>query len=326
MNDHAGQPHVPVMTDRVVELLVDAPPGVVVDCTLGAGGHARSLLEARAARQGSAALVGLDRDPDALQLARQRLADVPSEAAVRLVHASFEAFDQVLDSLGISAVAGVLYDLGMSSMHVDRAERGFSYRHRGPLDMRMDPGQEVTAAQFVNRASREELARLIARYGEERFANRIAAAIVRRRPFETTDELAAAVRDAIPAATRRSGPHPATRTFQALRIAVNRELEALEASLPRAIERLEPGGVCVVLSYHSLEDRITKQVFADAARGCICPPRLPVCLCGREPLVEVLTRRPERPSESETAANPRARAARLRAARRLALTTLEKAP
>ncbi|MDQ3932755.1 MAG: 16S rRNA (cytosine(1402)-N(4))-methyltransferase RsmH [Actinomycetota bacterium] len=321
MSDGSGQSHIPVMVDRVVELLVDAPPGVVVDCTVGAGGHARSVLEARTARHGTATLVGLDRDPEALGLARESLADISTGATLRLVHATFEAFDEVLDRQGIGAIAGVLYDLGMSSMQVDRAERGFSYRHRGPLDMRMDPAQKVTAAQLVNHATRAELARIIGSYGEERFAQRIAAAIVRRRPFEATDELADTVREAIPAAARRRGPHPATRTFQALRIAVNRELEALEASLPRAIERLGAGGVCVVLSYHSLEDRVTKQVFADAARGCICPPGLPACLCGHEPLVDVLTRRPERPSASEIAVNPRARAARLRAVRRRAPTT-----
>ncbi len=329
MIESGGQPHVPVMLDRVVELLVDAPPGVVVDCTLGAGGHARAVLEARAARHGdspSGGLVGLDRDPEALEVARRRLADHGTQEAVWLVHASFEAFDKVLDSLGIGPVAGVLYDLGMSSMQVDRSERGFSYRHGGPLDMRMDPSQEVTAAQLVNESSREELARLIGRYGEERFAHRIAAAIVRRRPFQATDELAATVRDAIPAAARRSGRHPATRTFQALRIAVNRELEALEASLPRAIERLEPGGICVALSYHSLEDRIVKQVLAHAAQGCICPPKLPACLCGREPLVELVTKRPERPAASEIAANPRARPARLRAARRCDSPPPEEAP
>lgn len=326
MTDSGKQPHVPVMVDRVVELLEGGPPGVVVDCTLGAGGHARSVMEARRARYGSAALVGLDRDPDALALARERLADFAAEETVWLVHASFEAFDETLDRLGIGLVAGVFYDLGMSSMQVDRSERGFSYRYGGPLDMRMDPTQEVTAAQLVNEAAKEELARIIGRYGEERLAHRIAAAIVRRRPLQTTEELAATVRDAIPAAARRSGPHPATRTFQALRIAVNRELEALEASLPRAIERLEPGGICVVLSYHSLEDRIAKQVFVGAARGCICPPRLPACLCGREPLVELLTRRPERPSPSEIASNPRASAARLRAARRRAPTPTEEVP
>ncbi|MDQ4129821.1 MAG: 16S rRNA (cytosine(1402)-N(4))-methyltransferase RsmH, partial [Actinomycetota bacterium] len=224
MSESAGQPHVPVMLDRVVELLVDAPPGVIVDCTLGAGGHARGVLEARAARYPEAprnGLVGLDRDPQALELARRLLADLASEKPVWLVQASFEAFDEVLDRLGIGPVAGVLYDLGMSSMQVDTSERGFSYRHRGPLDMRMDPSQEVTAAELVNTSPREELARLIARYGEERFAHRIAAAIASRRPLRTTDELAATVRDAIPAATRRTGPHPATRTFQALRIAVN---------------------------------------------------------------------------------------------------------
>ncbi|MFN2557755.1 MAG: 16S rRNA (cytosine(1402)-N(4))-methyltransferase RsmH [Nitriliruptorales bacterium] len=318
MNEGGGQPHVPVMLDRVVELLASAPPGVIVDCTLGAGGHARGVLEARATLhdQSIIGLVGLDRDPEALELARQRLADLNAQLEVRLEHASFEAIDEVLDRLGIASVAGVLYDLGMSSMQVDQSERGFSYRRAGPLDMRMDPYQKLTAAQFVNETPKEDLARLISRYGEERFAHRIAAAIVRRRPFQTTEELAATVREAIPAAARRSGPHPATRTFQALRIAVNRELEALEASLPRAIERLQGGGICVVLSYHSLEDRVVKQVFADAARGCVCPPKLPTCVCDREPLVELLTRRPERPSESEVATNPRARPGRLRAVRR----------
>jgi 16S rRNA (cytosine1402-N4)-methyltransferase len=202
-------------------------------------------------------------------------------------------------------------------MHVDRPERGFSYRQDGPLDMRMDPTQQLTAADLVNDLDRGELARLLRRHGDERFADRIAARIVDARPLDSTVELAEVVRSAIPAAARRTGGHPATRTFQALRIAVNAELEALEAVLPTAIARLAPGGVCVALAYHSLEDRLVKRAFADAARGCICPPGLPVCACGRVPLVEHLVRRPERPDEAETLANPRATAARLRAVRRL---------
>ncbi|MDP9022118.1 MAG: 16S rRNA (cytosine(1402)-N(4))-methyltransferase RsmH, partial [Actinomycetota bacterium] len=245
----------------------------------------------------------------------QRLSDI--DAPTELIQARFDALVDVLDELGIARPAGVLYDLGISSMQVDRPGRGFSYRHEGPLDMRMDPTGGRSAADIVNEADERELRRVISRYGEERFAGRIAAAIVANRPVSTTRELAEVVREAIPAAARRTGPHPATRTFQALRIAVNAELEALEASLPQALPRLRAGGVCVVLAYHSLEDRIVKRTFADAARGCICPPRLPVCGCGRQPLVQVLTRRPERPRDAEVAANPRARAARLRAVRRL---------
>ncbi|MBW3576471.1 MAG: 16S rRNA (cytosine(1402)-N(4))-methyltransferase RsmH [Actinobacteria bacterium] len=303
------------MVDRVVGLLADAPPGPIIDCTLGAAGHAAAITRTRTARGLSTSLVGIDRDADALALARQRLSDI--DAPTELIQARFDALADVLDELGIQRPAGVLYDLGISSMQVDRPDRGFSYRHEGPLDMRMDPTSGRSAADIVNEADQQELGRVISRYGEERFASRIAAAIVANRPLSTTRELAEVVRDAIPAAARRTGPHPATRTFQALRIAVNAELEALEASLPQALERLMAGGVCVVLAYHSLEDRIVKRTFADAARGCICPPRLPVCGCGRQPLVEVLTRRPERPRDAEVAANPRARAARLRAARRL---------
>jgi 16S rRNA (cytosine1402-N4)-methyltransferase len=211
----------------------------------------------------------------------------------------------------------VFLDLGISSMHVDRAERGFSYRQPGPLDMRMDPSSTTTAADLVNDLEVRELARILRRYGDERFADRIARAIVAARPLTSTTELAEVVRDAIPQAARRTGGHPATRTFQALRIAVNAELEALEAILPTAIERLAPGGVFAVLSYHSLEDRLVKRAFADAATGCICPPGLPVCACGHTPAVEHVVRRPERPDEDELATNPRASAARLRAVRRL---------
>lgn len=310
------EPHVPVMRDRVTELVAGAPQGAVVDCTVGAGGHAWAILEARAGTGERPVLVGIDRDPDALGLAEARLRDDRWDA--HLIHARFDELEAVLDGAGIDRVAGVLYDLGISSMHVDEAERGFSYQHDGPLDMRMDPTRGRTAADLVNDLDQGELTDLIRRYGEERFAGRIAAAIVRARPLRRTAELAEVVRDAIPAATRRTGPHPATRTFQALRIAVNEELEAFRASLPQAIDRLVPGGVCVTIAYHSLEDRIAKRTFRDAARDCVCPPDMPVCGCDAQAEVHIVTRRPERPDDDETSRNPRARAARLRAVRKLA--------
>jgi 16S rRNA (cytosine1402-N4)-methyltransferase len=313
----ATPPHVPVLLDRVVELFGAAPDGPVVDGTLGAGGHAVAIVEQRLARFGHAHLVGLDRDPDALELARTNLAERVPSARVDLVRTRFDALPDALDELGLERVAGVFLDLGISSMHVDRAERGFSYRQTGPLDMRMDPDQPTSAADLVNDLDARELSRLLKRYGDERFADRIARAIVAARPLTTTTELAAVVRDAIPHAARRTGGHPATRTFQALRIAVNAELDALEAVLPAAIDRLADGGLLVVLSYHSLEDRLVKRAFVEAATGCICPPNFPVCACGHTPLVEHVIRRPERPDELEIATNPRASAARLRAVRRL---------
>jgi 16S rRNA (cytosine1402-N4)-methyltransferase len=312
-------PHVPVMLDRVVALLADAPDGVYLDATLGAAGHARAVLAARAERHGGARLVGIDRDPTALALADETLADLPHTVRRDLVEARFDAAPTVLDDLGVDRVAAVLLDLGISSMHVDRAERGFSYRQAGPLDMRMGPDAPLTAAEVVNTYAPRDLARVLRRYGEEKFADRIVRAVVERRagrPFETTTDLAEVVRDAIPHAARRTGGHPATRTFQALRIEVNGELTTLERALPDLVARLAPGGVLAVLAYHSLEDRIVKRTFADAASGCICPPGLPVCACGRVPLVEHVVRRPERPDAPETARNPRASAARLRAVRR----------
>jgi len=308
-------PHIPVMLDRVVELVADAPDGLVVDATVGAGGHARAIAAARRERLGRAQLLGLDRDPHALELAAAALADVDAE--VELVRTRFDHLPQVLDERGIDRVAAVLLDLGLSSMHVDDAERGFSYRRTGPLDMRMDPELPVTAADLVNEAAPQELARILRHYGEERFAERIVRAIVAARPLASTTELAEIVRDAIPAAARRHGGHPATRTFQALRIAVNDELAALDAVLPAVLDRLVVGGIAVVLSYHSLEDRRVKRAFVAAATGCVCPPGLPVCGCGRTPLVEPLTRRPERPSDAEISRNPRAASALLRAVRRL---------
>lgn len=311
----APAPHLPVMLDRVVELLVDTPDGVIVDATLGAGGHAEALGRARIGRYGHANLLGIDRDPDALDMARARLAGIDG-LELRTAQVRFDRLAEVLDDLQVAGIAGILLDLGISSMHVDRAERGFSYRQDGPLDMRMGPDAERNADDIVNEASQAELTRILHEYGEERFAARISRAIVAARPLHSTVALAEVVRAAVPAATRRTGGHPATRTFQALRIAVNGELEALARVLPVAIDRLVPGGVAVTLAYHSLEDRIVKRAFADAATGCICPPDLPVCACGRVPLVTPVVRRPERPSEAEVSTNPRASAARLRAVRR----------
>ncbi len=310
-------PHVPVFLDRCVELLSDAPAGAYVDATLGAAGHASAVLAARAARHGSAHLIGIDRDPLAHRLAGEKLAAMDDERITYELHeARFDAMGEVLDAAGVDKVAAILLDLGISSMHVDMAERGFSYRQEGPLDMRMGPDAPRTADDVVNGYEHKALARVLRVLGEEKFADRITRAVIAARPITSTTELASIVRDAIPQAARRTGGHPATKTFQALRIEVNGELEAVERVLPIAIERLMPGGVIVVLAYHSLEDRLVKRAFTDAATGCVCPPGLPVCACGRVPLVDLIVRKPERPADDEVARNPRASAARLRAARR----------
>jgi 16S rRNA (cytosine1402-N4)-methyltransferase len=305
--------HTPVLLGRVVELLVPALEhgGVFVDGTLGLGGHAQAILE-RAPR---AELVGIDRDPGALATARANLA--PYQERVRLLRDNFESIPAVLERLGVEEVRGVLLDLGVSSPQLDEAHRGFSFRGAGPLDMRMDPEQPLMASTVVNEYAQRDLAAVIRRYGEERFASRVAAAIVKNRPIRDTTHLAEVVKEAIPAATRRTGGHPARRTFQALRLEVNRELEALESVLPGAILSLAPGGRLVVISYHSLEDRIAKRTFAEAARGCVCPPDFPVCVCGAEAKVRLLTRRPVRPDDAEIADNPRASAAKLRAVEKL---------
>ncbi|MEY3020652.1 MAG: hypothetical protein RLZZ272_1636 [Actinomycetota bacterium] len=311
--------HVPVLLDRVVELLAEAPDGPVVDVTLGAGGHAAAVTAARAARHGSARLVGMDRDPEALELASRRLAELAArpDITVDLVRSRSDRLGEVLDGLGIDHVAAILADLGTSSMQLDRPERGFAHRHEGPIDMRMDPDDPIPASDLVNDWDVEELTAVLARLGEERFAGRVARAIVAARPITTTSELAEVVRAAIPAATRRSGGHPAARTFQALRIAVNDELAVLERFLDVAIARLAPGGVLVVLAYHSLEDRVVKRAFAEAARGCVCPADLPVCACGAHAVVELLVRRAEGVSDAERERNPRSASVRLRAVRRL---------
>ncbi|WP_460863355.1 16S rRNA (cytosine(1402)-N(4))-methyltransferase RsmH [Nocardiopsis coralliicola] len=311
----AAPKHVPVMLDRIVELLAPAlreEGAVCVDGTLGLGGHAEALLRLLPGLR----LVGVDRDATALRRSRERLA--PFAGRVDFVHAADDAIDTELDRLGIGEVQGVLFDLGVSSPQLDEADRGFAYSYDAPLDMRMDRDQPTTAADVVNGYSAGDLARVLRVYGEERFAPRIAQALVRERAggrIDSTRRLAELVRDAIPAATRRTGGHPAKRTFQALRIEVNAELGILERTLPAAIGRLSVGGRIAVLSYHSLEDRITKKALAALATDRT-PPGLPVPLPGSEPEIRLLTRGAEAPPDDETERNPRAASARLRAAER----------
>ncbi|PZF80132.1 16S rRNA (cytosine(1402)-N(4))-methyltransferase RsmH [Jiangella anatolica] len=308
--------HVPVLLDRVVELLAPAlsedEGRVVVDATLGLGGHAEALLT----RSSTAHLVGLDRDRDALARASERLA--PFGDRFTGVHAVYDRIADVLAGLGIRRVHGVLFDLGVSSLQLDEAGRGFAYSQDAPLDMRMDQSTGITAAEVLNTYPAADLTRILRRYGEERFAPRIAAAVVRERrraPFDTSARLVELIRDTIPAPARRTGGNPAKRTFQALRIEVNGELDALERALPAAIDALAVGGRIVVLSYHSLEDRIVKQLFA-ARTTSSAPPGLPVELPEHRPELRLLTRS-EPPTSDEIAANPRAQSARLRAVERI---------
>jgi 16S rRNA (cytosine1402-N4)-methyltransferase len=308
--------HVPVLLDRVLALLgpaVEGRPAVVVDATLGLGGHAEALLQAHP----QLTLVGLDRDPEALARSERRLAAYSGR--IHLVHAVYDEMPEVLADLGITGVEGVLFDLGVSSMQLDLADRGFAYSQDAPLDMRMDPGSPLDAAQVVNTYPVRELARVLREYGEERFALRIAQAIDRERrraPLTSTARLAELVRDAIPAATRRQGGNPAKRTFQGLRIEVNGELDALRSAVPAALDALRVGGRIVVLSYHSLEDRIVKQALASLAKDTT-PPGLPVPLADRGPQLRLLGRGSEPASDDEIAANPRAASVRLRAAERI---------
>ena len=312
----SGPAHVPVLLARTLELLapaVDAPGAVMVDATLGLGGHSAALLE----RFGSLRLVGLDRDPQALALAAERLAPFGDRAT--LVHAVYDELAEVLGRLGVARVQGVLFDLGVSSMQLDQAGRGFAYAQDAPLDMRMDQSRGATAAEVVNTYSASELARVLREYGEERFARRIADAVVRERatePFTGTARLAELVRSSIPAATRRTGGHPAKRTFQALRIEVNGELAALEGALPAAVDALAVGGRMVVLSYHSLEDRMVKRVLRAGATST-APVDLPVVPAEHEPVLRLLTRGSEPATDEEIAENPRAASVRLRACERL---------
>jgi 16S rRNA (cytosine1402-N4)-methyltransferase len=302
-------PHQPVLYHEIIHALQPNSPGFYVDGTVGAGGHARGILEACAP---DGCLLGLDLDPQALALAREFLA--PYGERVRLVQASYTSLHEVLRGEGWERVQGILLDLGLSSMQMDNPERGFSFQVDAPLDMRFDPSRGLTAADLVNSLPETELVDLLFRYGEEPRSRRIVQAIIQARPVTTTGQLAEIVARAYP---KRGRTHPATRTFQALRIAVNQELEALEQILPKAMDALSAGGRLAIISFHSLEDRIVKEYFRRESRDCICPPRQPVCTCGHKATLKEVVRKPITPAEAEIQVNPRARSAKLRIAEKL---------
>ncbi len=304
-----ARPHVPVLYDQVLAGLSVRAGGRYVDATVGGGGHAAGILRASAP---DGLLLGLDADPEAIALARQVLH--PFNERLTLQVANFRHLAQVAGALGFEQVDGVLLDLGLSSRQLADGSRGFSFSQDGPLDMRFDPAQKLSAADLVNGLPEEDLADLLWRYGEERFARRIARAIVAARPVMTTGHLAQVVARTV---GYREKIHPATRTFQALRIAVNDELTALAQALPQARDLLRPGGRLAVISFHSLEDRLVKRFFQDEARDCLCPPEMPVCVCGHRASLRLVNRRPIRPGDQEVATNPRSRSARLRIAERL---------
>lgn len=298
--------HEPVLVEEVTRLLAPVLPGVVVDATFGGGGHSRGLLEEFGE---SVRIVAIDRDQEALKNAEA--------LDVLAVEGNFANLGSLVSENLEESPVGVLFDFGVSSRQLDEPDRGFSYRREGPLDMRMGPDAPLTAADIVNEWPERDLSRIIREYGEEPLARRIARAIVRARPLESTSQLSTVIAEAMPAARRRAG-HPARRTFQAIRIAVNDELEAIKSGLDQAISVVKVGGRVVAISYHSLEDRIVKQRFAHGAAGCVCPPDLPVCGCGKAAELRILTRKPIRASDEEIERNNRARSAVLRAAERLA--------
>jgi 16S rRNA (cytosine1402-N4)-methyltransferase len=303
--------HIPVLAGELVDLLDPAPGEVAVDCTFGGGGHARLIAE----RIGPAGtLIGIDRDPEA----QARFEEMAAEVAchTRFIRAPFAEGLELLRDEGVRADM-VYLDLGMSSMQVDTRERGFSYAYDAPLDMRMDPGQEVSAREVVNTWEARQLARAFRDFGEERYATQIARSIVRHRPLETTNDLVEAIVAAVPAPARFGGGHPAKRVFQALRIVVNDELAQIDAALPLAWDALRQNGRFAGISFHSLEDRRVKRFLAARAQGCVCPPDLPVCVCGHEPEAELLTRRAVAPTAGEVAHNPRSASARMRVVRKL---------
>ena len=306
--------HISVLLDECIENLNIKPDGIYLDGTLGMGGHSYEI----ASRLSTGRLICIDRDETAIERAGRRLA--PFGQKVQLVHGNFSDAAAILDSLGITGADGMLFDLGVSSPQLDEAERGFSYMADAPLDMRMDRGDALTAFTVVNDWPEDELRRILYEFGEERYAPRIAAAIVCRRqekPIETTLELVDVIRSAMPAQALREKQHPAKRSFQAIRIAVNDELAAVDQMLQAAIPRLNKGGRLAVITFHSLEDRIVKNAMAQAAKGCTCPPEFPVCVCGKTPQVRLITKKPITAGEEELAGNPRARSAKLRVAERL---------
>lgn len=307
--------HQPVLPTEVIGNLNIKPAGVYVDATLGGAGHSVKIAEQLTPK---GLLIGIDQDQNAITIARERLQGV--KPRVELFHKNFTHIKDILKELAVPEIDGILFDLGVSSPQLDEEERGFSYRNDAPLDMRMDQSQPFSAAHLVNTATVDELNRILRDYGEERWSKRIALFIDhyrRDKSIQTTGELADIIKRAIPAAARRTGPHPARRSFQALRIAVNRELEVLQEALEQSLAILKPGGRIVVISFHSLEDRIVKTTFANWAKGCQCPKEIIVCCCGRLPQVKIITKKPVLPSMEEMAENPRARSSKLRTAEKL---------
>lgn len=312
--------HTPVLLPECLEHLNLKPQHTFVDATLGGAGHS---FEAARVIGPEGTLIGIDQDEVALAAAERRLNELPAAGCpdITLLQGNFGDLDELLLSACIPGMDAILFDLGVSSVQIDTPERGFSFKEDGPLDMRMDPGKStLTAAEIVNTYAESDLTRIIRDYSEEKWASRIAKFIVEERakaPIRSTQQLVSVIKAAIPASARRAGGHPAKRTFQALRIEVNGELDMLKAGLDAAIRWLNPGGRIVVLSYHSLEDRIVKEVFASFADRCTCPPDLPVCTCGKQPVLELVTRKPVVASAEEVERNPRARSAKLRCAQRL---------
>lgn len=306
--------HKSVLLNECIDALAIKPDGIYLDGTLGGAGHSLEI----ARRLTTGRLIGVDRDTVALEAAAVRLRDYADR--VTTVHSNFSELDRILDDLGIDAVDGMLFDLGVSSPQLDDAQRGFSYMADAPLDMRMNREDALTAYDVVNTRPQEELRRILYDYGEERYAPQIAAAIVRKResaPIETTLELAEVIRSAMPAQALREKQHPAKRSFQAIRIAVNDELGSVERLMHAAVGRLKPGGRLAVITFHSLEDRIVKSAMQNAAKGCTCPPEFPVCVCGKKPLIRLISRKPIVSGARELEENPRARSAKLRVAERL---------
>jgi len=306
--------HIPVLRDEVLRLLAPREGAILVDGTVGLGGHAERILSA----ERSLRLVGIDRDPAALALAGDRLSRFGERAT--LIHGNYRELPRLLDDLGIDRIDGLLLDLGVSSLQLDDAERGFSFRQEGPLDMRMNPRRGRSAADWVASAPQTEIAEVLATLGEERYAARIARAIDEARrhgPIASTQALAEVIRTAVPAAYRHGRIDPATRSFQAIRIHVNGELDALREGLSAGFDRLSCGGVLCVIAFHSLEDRLVKRAFQRWAADCVCPPELPACVCDKQSEAAILTKRPLTPTEEEVVENPRARSAKLRAVRKV---------
>lgn len=306
--------HKSVLLEESVNSLVVNPAGIYVDCTLGGAGHGQAIISKLDI---SGTYIGLDQDPAAIAAGKERLAD--AKCSVHIMRSNFKQLKEVLQELAIDAVDGVLYDLGVSSYQLDTAERGFSYMQDAPLDMRMDPESVLSAKEVVNEYSAEKLTKIMLDYGEERWAKRIADFIVTERktkPIISTGDLVDIIKKAIPKGARQDGPHPAKRTFQAIRIEVNRELEILQQSFSDAIDLLKPGGRICIITFHSLEDRIAKQVLQEQAKGCICPPQFPICTCHHQPVIKILGK-PRKPSVAELTENPRARSAKLRIGQKL---------